>query len=213
MDRSPALDRPAEVAYPGSGHRACSRRTRPHDWAWRLLYVGRLDQRKGIDTAIEALARAAARGRADRPGLGRRPLPGELRALCRRARPGGAGHASTPARASELPAAYAAPTRCCSRSAGRSPGGWSRWRRWRSGTPVVATGTGGSARVPARRGRTRWWSGRSRGPRCSRTPFGALAAEPGLRDTLREGGQETAARFTERGYNEAIEEALKRALA
>src|SRR4051812_34736344 len=28
----------------------------PRDWAWRLLYVGRLDPRKGVDTAVEALA-------------------------------------------------------------------------------------------------------------------------------------------------------------
>src|SRR5438552_2792247 len=27
----------------------------PHDWGWRLLYVGRIDERKGIDLAIEAL--------------------------------------------------------------------------------------------------------------------------------------------------------------
>ena len=32
-------------------------------WAWRLLYVGRLDPRKGIDTAVQALARLPEQAR------------------------------------------------------------------------------------------------------------------------------------------------------
>jgi glycosyltransferase involved in cell wall biosynthesis len=42
------------VAYPGIDH-GLFRDPRPprEDWAWRLLYCGRIDERKGIDLAVE----------------------------------------------------------------------------------------------------------------------------------------------------------------
>jgi glycogen(starch) synthase len=45
----------AVVAHPGVDDRLFARRE-PHAWSWRLLYCGRIEQRKGVDTAVQALA-------------------------------------------------------------------------------------------------------------------------------------------------------------
>ncbi len=44
------------VAHSGIDPRLLDSPTDPGEWRWRLLYVGRVDERKGIRTAIDALA-------------------------------------------------------------------------------------------------------------------------------------------------------------
>ena len=78
------LDR-ADVAHPGVDP-AFFAATDDHEWAWRLLYVGRIDERKGIDAAVEALARAARGGDADRARVGRRRVPRRVARARRTAR-------------------------------------------------------------------------------------------------------------------------------
>jgi len=71
----------------------------------------------------------------------------------------------------------------------------------------VATGTGGSAEYLRDGENALIYS-----PRNSAEALAAairrLAGDPALRDRLRAGGLPTAARYTERRYNEAIENAL-----
>ena len=131
--------------------RACSRpRRRAEDWGWRLLYVGRVDSRKGIETAIAALAElprqatlavygrgdpghlAELRARAEGLGLGGpgRVRRGRARPARRRLR--GRGRGRLPGRL-----ARALGPRPARGDVGRPPGGGDGHRRLR--------------RVPARR--------------------------------------------------------------
>jgi glycosyltransferase involved in cell wall biosynthesis len=63
------------VVYSGIERRDFPARTASAPWRWRMLYVGRIDDRKGIDTVIEALpllpegAQLTVVGRGDRSHL------------------------------------------------------------------------------------------------------------------------------------------------
>ena len=75
--RQQALDRGLELRDTGvahSGHPCRLSRPAPPvaDWEWKLLYVGRIDRRKGIDTAIEALEHLPPRRRSPSWGAGTR---------------------------------------------------------------------------------------------------------------------------------------------
>ena len=100
----------------------------PHDWAWRLLYVGRLDPRKGIDAAVEAMATLPRRPPSPSSAPARTPT-GRSSAPCARgwAWRTGSRSASGPGMSSRPRTRR--PTRCCSPCAGPNPGAWSRWRR------------------------------------------------------------------------------------
>jgi glycosyltransferase involved in cell wall biosynthesis len=75
------------------------------------------------------------------------------------------------------------------------------------GTPVVATGTGGSGEYLSD-GRNALVVGRGAGPADVAAAVDRLAGDAELRRRLVAGGHATAARYTERAYNEAIEAAL-----
>ena len=62
-----------EVAHPGVDP-ALFKPARAGDWGWRLLYVGRIDERKGIDAAIDGARRTFRTRLADRSRGRRRPL-------------------------------------------------------------------------------------------------------------------------------------------
>ena len=50
------------VIHPGIGERFL-RPLAPEPWRWRMVYVGRIDRQKGIDTAVAALAHLPGRRR------------------------------------------------------------------------------------------------------------------------------------------------------
>jgi glycogen(starch) synthase len=50
-------------------------------WRWQLLYIGRIDHQKGIDTAVQALARLPAKATLDVWGTGNERYLAELRSL------------------------------------------------------------------------------------------------------------------------------------
>lgn len=175
----------------------------PREWDWSLLYVGRVDRRKGIETAVEALARlpeatltvagagpdiaplrarAAALGVTDRVRL----LGGRPRA--------------------ELPALYAAADAVVFPVLWEEPWGLVPLEAMGRGRPVVATGRGGSAEYLAD------------GENALLFPAGdatalaerlcRLAEDPELRAQLNRGGTRTAAAHTETAIEAAIEATL-----
>ena len=101
----------------------------------KLLFVGRLDERKGFPVAVAAFGRLAA----ERPGA-----PSD-----RGGRRSGASRDRRPARRMFAPASRCSapcPTSTCRRSSGRATSTWARrsgvrasascwWRRWRQGCP------------------------------------------------------------------------------
>ena len=97
-----------------------------------LLCLGRLDPRKGMATAIEALADAARLHAALRRRRRRRPpraAAPRSPPSSRRRRPGAV---RAPAARRRSPVPTRRPTRCSSASSGRSRSGSCRSRRWRS---------------------------------------------------------------------------------
>jgi glycosyltransferase involved in cell wall biosynthesis len=70
----------AVVIHPGIDDRFCEALA-PAAWRWRLVYIGRLDRQKGIDTAIRALARLPQEATLSIWGTGDDGYVAEMRAL------------------------------------------------------------------------------------------------------------------------------------
>jgi glycosyltransferase involved in cell wall biosynthesis len=174
----------------------------PRDWQGRLLYLGRVDSRKGIDTAIRALAQRPAVETLSVVGDGDEDEVASLRALV--AELGLADRVAfepgQPREAlAEVVAAHDAvlfPVRW------EEPWGLVPIEAMGCGRPVIATGTGGSAEFLVH------------GVNCLLTPkddpaalaerIGRLAADPALRARLHAGGLQTAATYTEAAYHAVV---------
>ena len=172
-------------------------------WAGRLLYAGRLDERKGLLTLVDAVALV--------PGVTLRVIGGgdERFAAVLRERVETAGVADLvrlePARARpELALAYAESDTVVFPVEWSEPWGLVPLEGMAVGRPVIASGQGGSAEYLEHERNA-----------LIHTPGDAnslahairrLAAEPELRSQLRQGGLQTAARLTERRWTDALVE-------
>jgi glycosyltransferase involved in cell wall biosynthesis len=195
----------AELAHPGVDLALFTPRP-ASEWRWRLLYVGRIDERKGIDVAIEALRLLPAEARLTVLGRGDDRYLAELRALTERL--GLSGRVSFDAkRRAELPDAYAQADVLVFPVRWEEPWGLVPLEAMAVGTPVVATGTGGS-REYLEDGDNCVLFDRNEAARGLAGSVERLASEPGLRARLRESGLATAARYPDQAYHEAIEAAL-----
>jgi glycosyltransferase involved in cell wall biosynthesis len=179
-------------------------------WRWRLAYVGRIDERKGIDTAIEALAALPEEARLVVNGSGDDEHAGELRRLA--ARLGIDRRVEFTLRPrEEIPQLYAEADAVLFPVRWEEPWGLVPLEAMAVGRPVVATGTGGSGEYLRDRHNSLLFE-----PSDAEGLAAAirdLAADPKLRARLVEGGFETAARFSERAFNEQVERALEREVA
>ncbi len=176
------------------------------DWGWRLLYVGRLDPRKGVDTAIEALAHLPPAARLRIVG-GWDPRE-EQRLAALAARLGVAERVSFVGQRvrSDLLAEYEACDAVVFPVRWDEPWGLVPLEAMARGRPVVATGRGGSAEYLGD------------GENCLRfeaddapalaAALRRLSTDVGLRARLREGGIATATRHTEPAFNAAVERAV-----
>jgi glycosyltransferase involved in cell wall biosynthesis len=172
--------------------------------------VGRVDERKGIDTAVAALAdlpdavtltivggwndreELRLRGRAEGHGVGDR-----VRFLGQRSR-------------REVRAAYAEADAVVFPVMWEEPWGLVPLEAMARGRPVVATGRGGSAEY-LRDGENALLFPAGDAEALARA-VRRLAEDVPLRDRLREAGLETAARHTEDVFNEAVLRELTAAL-
>jgi glycosyltransferase involved in cell wall biosynthesis len=178
-------------------------------WRWRLLYAGRIDARKGIDTAIEALALLPAEATLTIVGSGEPSCADELRALRdrlgleRRVELAGARPRA------ELAELYATADAVLFPVRWEEPWGLVPLEAMATGTPVVATRAGGSAE---------YLTG---GENCLGFPAGdapaladavtRLATSEELRRRLRAGGLATASRYAEAKCNDVVVAALEQA--
>ena len=177
-------------------------------WRWRLLYVGRLDPRKGVDTAVEALAAPARRGAARRSSAaGTTREEARLRALAEELGVAERVALRRPARPRRAARRLrAAPTSSSSRSAGRSRGASCRSRRWRAAGRSSRPGAAARASTCAT-ARTACCSRPTTPtrspPRCGGSPATRRCAR-GCASTA----SQTAARHTEPVFNAAVERGL-----
>jgi glycosyltransferase involved in cell wall biosynthesis len=176
------------------------------DWGWRLLYVGRLDPRKGVDTAVEAMALLPAESELELIGGWDAREEERLRALARdlgvEAKVRFGGHRGR----AEIAEAYARTDATVFPVRWEEPWGLVPLESMAKGRPVIATGRGGSADYLRD------------GENCLLFEAGdahalaaavkRLAGDPDLRARLREGGFETAPKHTEAVLNEAVEREL-----
>jgi glycogen synthase len=192
---------PGRVEHPGIDD-ALFTEAPARDWSWRLLYLGRMDERKGVHVAIEALnhlpeeATLTLQGRGDPAYVETLPITDRVT------------FSSEPRE--RLRDVYADHDVVLFPVQWEEPWGLVPLEAMAVGRPVVASGTGGSAEYLRHEENTLIYS-----PRNSSEALAAavtrLADDPALRSRLRDGGLPTAARYTERRYNEAIENALAEA--
>jgi glycosyltransferase involved in cell wall biosynthesis len=179
------------------------------DWAWRMIYVGRVDERKGIDTAVQALPHLPPE--ATLTIVGSWDEREEAR-LAERARGLGVDDRVTFAGQrdrDELPGFYERADVAVFPVRWEEPWGLVPLEAMAFGRPVVATGRGGGGEYM------------EDGDNCLLFPpddpaalaaaIRRLADDPALRERLREGGLRTAPQYTEERFNHQVEQELTRA--
>jgi glycogen(starch) synthase len=176
------------------------------EWRWRLLYVGRLDPKKGVHDAVAALARLPAQATLTIAGSWDPRDEGELAEFVRELgvddRVTMLGQLSH----EQLAALYREHDALLFPVRWEEPWGLVPLEAMASGCPVVATGRGGSAEYL------------EDGRNCLLAQVGhpeslaecvrRLADSPDLRARLRAGGADTAPRHTEHVFNAAVEHHL-----
>jgi glycosyltransferase involved in cell wall biosynthesis len=175
-------------------------------WAWRLLYVGRVDERKGVGDAIAALERLPPEATLTIAGSGEAGLEKQLTDMA--VKLGVADRVrwlGMRARA-ELPGVYEAADVVLFPVRWEEPWGLVPLEAMALGRPVIATGRGGSGEylrdgenaliVPAH------------DPAAMADAVRRLADDPELAGRLRTGGSGTAATHTETIFNAAALDAL-----
>ncbi|HEX8052613.1 MAG TPA: glycosyltransferase [Thermoleophilaceae bacterium] len=176
-------------------------------WRWQLIYVGRIDERKGVDLAVEAMALLPEEARLEVIGDGDAAELARLRA----AAPAGRVRFERVPRG-ELPDRVAAADALLFPVRWREPWGLVPLEAMAAGTPVIATGRGGSGEY-LRHEENCLIFDPDGGPPALAAQIERLASDPGLRARLRAGGAATAAAHDPRGFERAVAEELERAAA
>jgi glycogen(starch) synthase len=183
----------AAVVHPGIEERFLHAAPE-HDWGWRLVYVGRVERAKGIDTAIAALGALPPQATLTVWGAGDQAYVDELVALA--ARHGAAdrvrfgGFASGDA----LYGAYAEADAVVFPARWEEPFGLVPLEAMGVGRPLVATARGGSAEFLVHGENALVFAADD--PAQLAAHLRRLADDPGLREHLCARGRQTAARFT-----------------
>ena len=168
-----------------------------------MLYVGRIDERKGVLDAVAALAQLPPQARLTLAGDGDRRVVSEVRALANRLGVADRVRELGPTARSELPDVYASADAVLFPVRWEEPWGLVPLEAMGIGRPVVATARGGSGEylrdgsncvtVPA--------GGPGRDRRRGRGGSRAIrGSDPGLR----EGGFETARVYTDAAWGDAV---------
>lgn len=169
-------------------------------WSWKLMYIGRVVEHKGVSTAIAALPLLPAGARLTILGEGDERYRAELETLAQRLGVADRVAFERPRPRSELIAAYRAADAIVFPVEWPEPWGLVPLEAMAVGRPVVATGTGGSGDYLAHEANALLFSpGDAEGLAAA---LNRLAQDPGLRDRLRRGGYNTASQHTESAFNE-----------
>ncbi len=181
--------------------------TPPGEWGWRLLCVGRLDERKGTHLGIEALRHLPDEATLLLVGDGEADYRSRLEQLA-----GTSGSVRFDVRDhAGVAAAYAECDAVLFPVLWEEPFGMVPLEAMASGRPVVATGTGGSAEFLAD-GENCVLFARESGADGLAAAVRRVAGDPALRERLRTEGLETAARFPESAFTAGVLGAIEQAV-
>jgi glycogen(starch) synthase len=198
------------VAHQGVDRDVFAPAERP-PWRWRLLYAGRIDPRKGIDLAIEALPLLPPEARLDVVGGGDEGHLAELRALAERLGVGERVEFRDAEDRTRLRERYAEADVVLFPVRWEEPWGLVPLEAMSVGTPVIATGRGGSGEY-LRDGENCLLFDSDLGAAPLAEAVRRLAGDEALRARLREGGETTCESISADAFNDAVEATLTRAL-
>jgi glycosyltransferase involved in cell wall biosynthesis len=178
-------------------------------WGWRLLVAGRLDPRKGIDTAITALAQLPQHAQLLVAGGGDQSELARLESLATELGVAPRVRFTGPLDRQTLAAAYAASDAVVFPVAWDEPWGLVPLEAMGVGRPVVATGKGGSAEyLVDEENCLLFEAGDAAGLAAAITD---LSSDAPLREHLTTNGFTTAAAHTQQAFNEAALAELQQA--
>jgi glycosyltransferase involved in cell wall biosynthesis len=200
----------SEIAHPGIDDALFRPAPARDEWAGRLLYLGRMDPRKGVHLAVEALAELPG-AELSLQGGGDEAYMDELRSRAVEVGVAARVRFLSEPRA-RLPAVYAEADAIVFPVQWDEPWGLVPLEAMAVGRPVIATGTGGSDEYLSDGKNCLLFEPRDSASALAKA-VARLAGDLPLRERLRAAGLETAARHTEAGYNRAIAEALEREAA
>jgi glycosyltransferase involved in cell wall biosynthesis len=183
----------ATVVHPGIDERFLDR-IPPKQWEWRILYVGRIDRQKGVDTALRALAELPPEATLTIHGTGDPEYLSEMRAEAERMRVADRVDFGRFASQGELRAIYAAADVVVFPVRWEEPFGLIPLEAMGLGRPVVATAHGGSAEFLRDGDNALTFAADDHGELAERVR--RLAGDPDLRARLVEHGARTAAAHT-----------------
>ncbi|CAB4959730.1 unannotated protein [freshwater metagenome] len=178
-------------------------------WAGRLLCLGRLDERKGVDVVVDALALLPVETRLTVVGGGDPSVAAALRARADAAGVGGRLELRAAVDRTALPALFAEHDALVFPVRWSEPFGLVPLEAMSHGRPVVSTAVGGQAEYLEDGGNALVVPVDD--PGAVAAAVRRLAGDPDLRARLRDGGLRTAAGLDETRFQEGVETAIRRA--
>ena len=194
------------VDHPGIDPARLPRAAPRASFGWNLLCIGRVEPRKGLVHAVDALAQLPAEATLTIVGGGDDGHAAELRE--RAAALGLRERVTLTGPVSDVAGAYAAADAVLFPVTWEEPFGLVPVEAMAVGRPVVATATGGAAEF-LRDGENALVVPKA-DPGALAHAVRRLAGDPALRARLRDGGSRTAEHFTETRLNEALEALVSR---
>jgi glycosyltransferase involved in cell wall biosynthesis len=181
----------------------------PREWAWRVMYSGRLVPEKGVATLIKALPLLPREATLDLVGHGHDKVVAELKALAAELAVADRVTFAVASSRQDLRDRYAAADVLVFPSEWPEPFGLVPLEAMACGTPVVATGTGGSGEFLADDVNCLLFTPGD--ARSMATAILRIADDPALRARLVAGGTATARSMTMDGYADRLEVLHRRA--
>jgi glycogen synthase len=178
-----------------------------HPWEWRLLYVGRIDERKGIATVVDALAQLP-QATLTIIGEGDPAADQRLRAQVDRLDLRERVHIDGFRTRAELPAAYEQADVTVFPVVWEEPWGLVPLESMALTRPVIATGRGGSGEYLRHEDNALLFEAGNADALAAAVK--RLAHDPGLRARLHAGGSKTAPLYTEDVFNAAVAREVER---